>query len=82
MASDSRVKQNPDSFLAKPVDELPQSYEHDRGPVSYAEGSADSEEYICGDTGRAHPYANPGRDQDRSRSDERIPAQGCARYVS
>lgn len=44
--------------------------------------TADGEEYLCGNTGNAHPYANPGRDQDRSRQDERIAASPFARYVS
>jgi hypothetical protein len=44
--------------------------------------TADGEEYLCGHSGNAHPYANAGRDQDRSRQDEMIAAQGCARYVS
>lgn len=42
----------------------------------------DDNEYVCGNTGNAHPYANTGRDQDRSRSDEYVAAQGCSRYVS
>jgi hypothetical protein len=68
--------------LAKPTDELPHSYEHTTLDVSHPPQTADGEEFICGNTGNAHPYANPGRDQDRSRMDERIAAQGCARYVS
>jgi hypothetical protein len=44
--------------------------------------SADGEEYICGNTGPGFPGNNPGRDPDRSRQDEMIPAQGCARYMS
>jgi hypothetical protein len=44
--------------------------------------TTDGDEYLCGNSGNAHPYANAGRDQDRSRQDERITAQGCARYVS
>jgi hypothetical protein len=42
----------------------------------------DSSEYLCGNSGAEHSYANAGRDQDRSRADEHIPAQGCSRYVS
>lgn len=44
--------------------------------------TADGESYICGNSGAEHSYANAGRDQDRSRQDERIQAQGSARYVS
>lgn len=50
--------------------------------VSPPTQTADGEEYICGDTGPGFPGNNPGRDQDRSRADERIAAQGCSRYVS
>lgn len=64
-----------DSPLAKPVDEATPHVE----PPSQG---ADDNEYLCGNPGNAHPYANPGRDQDRSRSDERVEAQGCARYVN
>lgn len=72
-----------DNFEANPVDELPQSYVHNKpGVVGHPPQGADSDEYLCGSTGNAHPYANAGRDQDRSRADEHIPAQGCARYVS
>ena len=64
-----------DGVPTKPVDEA--------APVYPAPSqTADGEEYICGDTGNAHPYANPGRDQDRSRADEYNAAQGCSRYVS
>lgn len=44
--------------------------------------TADGEEYLCGNPGNVYPYANAGRDQDRSRADERVAAQGCSRYVS
>ena len=44
--------------------------------------TTDGEEYLCGSSGNAHPYANAGRDQDRSRQDEYVAAQGCSRYVS
>jgi hypothetical protein len=44
--------------------------------------AADTEEYICGDTGPGFPGNNPGRNQDESRQDEYVSAQGCARYVS
>jgi hypothetical protein len=72
-----------DNFEAKPVDDLEQSYQHyGPGVVGHPAQSADSDEYICGHSGNAHPYANAGRDQDRSRVDECIPAQGCSRYVS
>lgn len=64
-----------ESPLANPIDEGTPKVE----PAAH---TADGDEYICGNTGNAHPYANPGRDQDRNRSDERIPAQGCSRYVS
>jgi hypothetical protein len=64
-----------DSPLAQPIDEAAPKVE----PPAH---TADGEEYICGNTGNAHPYANPGRDQDRSRVDETIPAQAFARYVS
>lgn len=68
---------------AKPTDELQESYSHERGPIGPPSQEADdSDEYLCGNAGNAHPYANPGRDQDRSRADERIPAIGPARYVS
>lgn len=71
-----------DSFPAKPVDQLPASYSHtDKHPGPPAQG-ADSNEYICGNTGPGFPGNNAGRDQDRSRVDERIAAIGCARYVS
>jgi len=73
---------NFDHPLAKPTDELPHSYEHKGMDVAHPPQGMDSEEYICGHTGNAHPYANAGRDQDRSRADERIAAQGCERYVS
>lgn len=73
---------NFESFPAKPVDQLPESYRHDKGPVGPPAQDAEGDEYLCGQSGNAHPYANPGRDQDRSRADERIPAIGCARYVS
>lgn len=61
--------------IAIPVDE-------EAPKVSPPSQSEDTSEYICGQVGNAHPYANPGRDQDRSRADECIPAQGCSRYVS
>jgi len=67
---------------AKPTDELHDSYSHDGIQDAHPPQDVDGEEYICGSTGNAHPYANSGRDQDRSRQDEYIPAQGCARYVS
>lgn len=72
---------NFDDPLAKPTDELPTSYEHNALDTAHPPQGVDSDEYLCGNTGNAHPYANPGRDQDRSRQDEMIPAQGCARYV-
>lgn len=68
--------------LAHPTDELPHSYEHKGMDVAHPPQDVDSDEYLCGHSGNAHPYANPGRDQDRSRSDERVAAQGCSRYVS
>jgi hypothetical protein len=71
-----------DDKLAKPVDELPTSYEHKSSDVSHPPQTADGDEYLCGNSGPEHSYANAGRDQDRSRADERIAAQGCARYVS
>jgi hypothetical protein len=71
-----------DDPLAKPTDELPSSYTHTRMDVEHPAQTADGEEYLCGNSGNAHPYANAGRDQDRSRADERVPAQGCARYVT
>lgn len=71
-----------DDFLAKPVDELKESYSHAKGPIGPPPQDADSDEYLCGHSGREHSYANAGRDQDRSRADEHIPAQGCSRYVS
>jgi hypothetical protein len=71
-----------DDPLAKPTDELPHSYEHKGIDVAHPPQGVDSDEYLCGNTGNAHPYANAGRDQDRSRMDERVAAQGCARYVS
>lgn len=61
--------------IAVPVDEETPKV----GPPTQG---ADSDEYICGHTGNAHPYANPGQDQDRVRVDNCIPAQGCSRYVS
>lgn len=64
-----------DSPLAHPVEaETPKV-----GPPSQG---TDADEYICGSTGNAHPYANAGRDQDRSRQDECVAAQGTSRYVS
>lgn len=71
-----------DSFPVKPVDVLPESYSHKSGPVGPPAQTADGEEYLCGDAGPGFPGNNPGRDQDRSRADERIPAIGCSRYVS
>lgn len=59
----------------KPLDE-------EAPKVSPPNQTADGEEYLCGNAGNAHPYANPGRDQDRSRQDEGVAAQGCSRYVS
>lgn len=76
------IKFNFDNPLAKPLDENPNSYEHDSLGVEHPAQEAEGEEYLCGSTGNAHPYANPGRDQDRSRADEYTPAQGCSRYVS
>lgn len=64
-----------ESPLAIPVDE-------ETPEVEAAEQSPDGDEYLCGTAGNAHPYANAGRDQDRSRQDEMVAAQGCARYVS
>lgn len=51
-------------------------------PVSPPSQTADGEEYICGNTGPGFPGNNPGRDQDRSRSDECQYAQAFARYIS
>lgn len=56
--------------------------EEETPKVSPPAQTADGEEYLCGNSGNAHSYANPGRDQDRSRQDEGIAAQGCSRYVS
>lgn len=64
-----------DSPLVKPVDEEAPEV----GPPAQDD---DSDEYLCGNPGPAHPYANPGRDQDRSRVDERVAAMPFARYVS
>ena len=67
---------------AKPTDELPDSYSHTRIQDSHPPQEADSEEYICGNPGREqYGSATPGRDQVRSRADEYIAAQGCARYI-
>lgn len=71
-----------DNPLAKPTDKLPSSYSHEAIDVQHPAQGPDSSEYLCGHTGNAHPYANAGRDQDRARMDECIPAQPCARYVS
>lgn len=72
-----------DNPQAKPTDELPHSYEHKGMDVEHPPQDVDSEEYLCGNSGREqYGSATPGRDQDRSRADEFIPAQGCARYVS
>lgn len=68
--------------LAKPLDEYPESYAHDKLDVSHPPQDTDSEEYLCGSAGNAHPYANAGRDQDRSRQDEYQGASPFARYVS
>jgi len=73
---------NFDTPLAKPVDELPHSYEHHGMDVAHPPQNADSEEYLCGNSGAEHSYANAGRNQDSSRQDERVAAQGCSRYVS
>jgi len=64
-----------DSEQAKPVDEAAPE-------VPPPSQTTDGEEYLCGNSGNAHLYANAGRDQDRSRQDETIAAQGCTRYVS
>lgn len=64
-----------DGPQTKPLDE-------EAPKVSPPSQTADGAEYICGNAGPEHPYANAGRDQDRSRQDEGIPAQGCSRYVS
>lgn len=64
-----------DAPLTKPVDEAAPK-------ISPPSQGTDSDEYLCGNTGNAHPYANAGRDQDRSRQDECVPAQGPSRYVS
>lgn len=66
-----------DADIAHPI-----GNEEEAPEVEAAEQSPDGDEYICGTTGNAHPYANAGRDQDRSRQDEYVAAQGCARYVS
>lgn len=71
-----------DNRLAKPTDELEDSYSHTGIQDAHPPQTADGEEYLCGNSGREHSYANAGRDQDRSRADERIAAQGCSRYVS
>jgi hypothetical protein len=69
------VSYNFEGPLAKPID-------GDAPPrVESPQAAGDSSEYICGDTGNAHPYANAGRDQDRNRLDERIPAQAYSKYV-
>lgn len=80
--ADFGVNYSFDGKQAKPLDEYPESYSHDGTNVSHPEQSPEGEEYLCGNSGREHSYANPGRDQDRSRADERVAAQGCARYVS
>jgi len=69
------------SPLAHPTDSLPASYSHKGNSAETLEQAADSEEYLCGQPGPAHPYANPGRDQDRSRADECVEATPFARYV-
>lgn len=66
---------NFDSPLTAPIEE---EVPH----VGQPPAAEDSGEYLCGHAGNAHPYANPGRDHDRSRADERVPAQGTSRYVS
>lgn len=72
-----------DAFLTNPVDELPPSYVHDKpGVIGHPPQGTDSDEYLCGSAGPGFPGNNPGRDQDNSRMDERIAAQGCSRYVS
>lgn len=64
-----------DSPLAKPIDS---KAPHVEPPTQ----TADGEEYICGNSGPAFEGHTAGRDQDRSRADERVAAQGCSRYVS
>jgi hypothetical protein len=63
------------SELAEPIGE-------ETPHIGQPPAAEDSEEYLCGNAGNAHPYANPGRDQDRNRADECSPAQPFARYVS
>lgn len=76
------IKHDIDSFHANPTDELEESYEHHEGVVGPPPQAADDDEYLCGHSGPEHSYANAGRDQDRSRADEYVPAQGSARYVN
>lgn len=64
-----------DSPVAEPIDE---KVPHIEPP----EQTSDGDEYVCGNSGPAFEGHTPGRDQDRSRADEYIPAQGCSRYVS
>lgn len=63
------------SALTEPVDaEAPH--------VGQPPAAEDTESYLCGNAGNAHPYANAGRDQDNQRADEHVPASPFARYVS
>jgi hypothetical protein len=73
-----------DNFEAKPVDDLAQSYSHtSKGPVVPPTQGGDSDEYLCGNSGpEQYGSCSAGQDQDQSRVDERIAAQGTSRYVS